>query len=493
MKKLIITFLLFIGIGTYTFAQKVDFSINLANDGKVHTNNSTVIDKDGNIFVAGGTRDGLMVTEDAFQKKYNGDSGGRTGGDIYLMKLSPEGELIYSTYIGGSQDEAYCNQIAMDDDGNVYVGFTTDSKDLPVSNDAYQKLNNGAMDDNDHYIIKFSNDCKYLSSTYLGGTGSDHWTRLAVNNNILYLIGGTKSDDFPITAGVIQEEYNVWGGTDSDKQWMEKDITVTALSLNLDKVLYSTYLGGNNYEAVNSISFDENGRIIVAGSTKSDDYPTSTTCYDSSYNGDYDGFITIINPSLSKIEYSTFIGTDKSDNIQSISPLDNNNIILAGYTKSPDFPVTSDAINGKYIGGSADGFIVKFNIKTNELVYSSFLGGTGNDRISDVEIMDNQKFVLIGRTGSKDFPVTEDALHKSTIGGADLVILKLDETLKNIEYSTYIGGSKNEYMSKAKCTSDNKLVLTFTSTSSDFPTTIKYAKKDSTNMNVLVKIDMNSK
>jgi len=169
MKKLIITFLLFIGIGTYTFAQKVDFSINLANDGKVHTNNSTVIDKDGNIFVAGGTRDGLMVTEDAFQKKYNGDSGGRTGGDIYLMKLSPEGELIYSTYIGGSQDEAYCNQIVMDDDGNVYVGFTTDSKDLPVSNDAYQKLNNGAMDDNDHYIIKFSNDCKYISSTYLGG------------------------------------------------------------------------------------------------------------------------------------------------------------------------------------------------------------------------------------------------------------------------------------------------------------------------------------
>ena len=74
---------------------------------------------------------------------------------------------------------------------------------------------------------------------------------------------------------------------------MEKDISITALSLNLDKVLYSTYLGGNNYENINSFSFDIYGRMIIAGSTKSDDYPTSQFCYDSSYNGDYDGFFTL--------------------------------------------------------------------------------------------------------------------------------------------------------------------------------------------------------
>ena len=380
----------------------------------------------------------------------------------------------------------------MDDDGNVYVGFTTSSEDLPVADNAYQKSIKG-VDNNDHYIIKFSNDCKYLTSTYLGGSGGDHWTKLAVNNNILYLVGCTRSEDFPITAGVIQEEYNVWTAPDSTRQWMEKDITITALSLNLDKVLYSTYLGGNNYENVNSFSFDKNCRIILAGSTKSDDFPTSEVCYDSSYKGDYDGFITIINPSLSAIEYSTFIGGNTADNIQSMALLDDNNIILVGDTKSLDFPVTSDAKNSKFIGGRSDGFITKLNVNTNELVYSSFLGGTGGDRIAEVEITDKQKFVLIGRTGSKDFPVTEDALHKSTIGGADLVLLKLDKTLKNIEYSTYLGGSKHEYMLKTTCTNDSKLVLTFTSTSSDFPVSIKYAEKDSTNLNVLVKIDMNDK
>jgi Beta-propeller repeat len=488
MKRSVLSSILIMSIVSTVFAQKISLSINLANDGNVHTNNSTAIDRDGNIFVAGGTRDGLQVTDDAFQTRYNGDSGGRAGGDIFLMKLSPEGELIYSTYIGGSLDEYYCNQIAMDDDGNVYVGITTDSQDLPVSENAYQKINRG---ENDHYIIKFSNDCNYISSTYLGGSDGDHWTKLAVNNNILYLIGCTKSEDFPITAGVIQEEYNIWTAPDSTRQWMEKDISITALSLDLDKVFYSTYLGGNNYENINSFSFDNNGRIIVVGSTKSDDYPTTAKSYDLSYGGDYDGFVTIINPELSKIIYSTFIGGESSDQIKSMATFDENSIILVGSTKSPDFPLTSDA-NRKIIGGRSDGFIAKLNVNTNELLYSTLLGGSGGDGISQIEITDKQKCLLVARTGSTDFPVTDDALQLSNNGGAELVILQLDKTLKEIEYSTYLGGSKHEYSPKAKCINDSTLVLSFTSKSSDFPVTIEYAEKDSSNMNVLVKMDLNS-
>lgn len=489
MKTLYLTSLLFLSIISNTIAQRVEFSANLSNDGKVHTNNSSVIDKYGNIFVAGGTRDGLKVTNDAFQSKYNGDSGGRIGGDIYLMKLSPSGELIYSTYIGGSSDEYYCNQIAIDNDENVYVGFTTSSKDLPVSDNAYQKTHNVIDDDNDHYVIKFNNNCQYLASTYLGGSKSDHWTRLAVNKNILYLVGCTKSEDFPVTFGVIQEKYNVWTAPDSLRRWMEKDITITALSLDLDKVLYSTYLGGNHYEGVNSFTIDKKGRIILAGSTKSDDFPTSEICYDDSYNGDYDGFLTVINPSLSEIEYSTFIGTDKSDYIKSVDPIDKNNIILAGETRSPDFPISSDAIKTNFDGRS-DGFIAKLNVKTNTLIYSSYIGGSGGDKINDVEITDKKEVILAGITGSKDFPVTDNALYKTPIGSSDLVILKLDKTLKNIEYSTYLGGSNREYMEKIKY-ANNRLILTYTSSSDDFPVTNKYAEKDSTNLNVLVKIDMN--
>lgn len=489
MKICTLTLFLVLTFLSSFYAQQIDFSINLSCDGGVHTNNSSALDKEGNIFVVGGTRDGLQVTDDAFQTEYQGDSGGRAGGDIYLMKLSPEGELLYSTYIGGSQDEYYCNQITIDEKGNVYVGFTTDSQDLPVSQDAYQKTNNG---ENDHYIIKFSNDCKYIASTYLGGSDSDHWTRLGVNNNILYLVACTKSEDFPTTDGVIQPKYNVWGGTDEDKKWMEKDITITALSLDLDEIYYSTYLGGSNYENVNSFSFDETGRIILAGNTKSDDFPTSQECYDNTYGGDYDGFVTILNPDLSKIEYSTFIGTDKSDQIQSITVIDLNNIILVGDTQSADFPVTSNGIK-QNLDGVQDGFIVKIDIGKNELVYSSFIGGSSGDSIKEIEQADEHSYSLVVRTGSADFPVTEDALYGSLIGGSDLVIVKLDKTLENILYSSYLGGTKHEYMVKTSSNGSGDLIITFTSNSEDFPATIKYADKDSTNMNTLVKFDMNYK
>ena len=100
---------------------------------------------------------------------------------------------------------------------------------------------------------------------------------------------------------------------------------------------------------------------------------------------------------------------------------------------------------------------------------------------------------MVGRTGSQDFPITEDALYTSMNGGAELVIIKLDKTLKNIEYSTYLGGSKSEYFPNTSLTSDDKLLLVLTSKSPDFPVTKKYAEIDSTNMNVVLKIDMNTR
>ncbi|MGV8017284.1 MAG: hypothetical protein AB2L26_03725 [Ignavibacteria bacterium] len=121
-----------------------EFSTHLAPGGGVHSSDPSVSDRNGNIFVAGGTRDGLRVTNDALQKSYSGHND-ETGGDIFLMKLSPDGELLYSSYIGGSGSENYCLQITLDDLDNVYVGFTTDSKDLPVSDNACQKSVKGGQ------------------------------------------------------------------------------------------------------------------------------------------------------------------------------------------------------------------------------------------------------------------------------------------------------------------------------------------------------------
>jgi hypothetical protein len=490
--KLIIAVLLFIGIVSNIFAQKINFSSYLTSGARVHTSTPSVVDKNGNIFVAGGTRDGLKVTNDAYQQNYNGHTvDDVTGGDVFLMKLSPTGEIVYSTYIGGSKSENYCLKIALDDLGNVYVGFTTDSPDLPVSNNAYQKSLKGK---NDHYIIKFSNDCKYIASTYLGGSDSDHWTTLALHNNALYLFGKTKSIDFPTTIKVIQKAYDNSAPPDTSQPWMSGDITITALSLNLDKVSYSTYLGGKSLDYIRSYSFDLDGNIILVGGTYSENFPTTKNAYKKSMVGETEGFLTIINKNLSTIDYSTFIGGDSTDQINSVFVEDVNNIILAGETKSPNFPITSDALYSKYIGGNADGFIMKFNLKSNKQVYSSFIGGSKTDWLKYVTKTDNQKYVLVGISSSKDFPVTQNALYKSIEGGMDLVILTMDKTMKNIDYSTFGGGSKQRIMDPiVNYIKGDKLLISSMCISADFPATLKYVEPDSTWTNCMWKFDLNHK
>ncbi len=389
MKNIIITSVLHLFLASGLFAQKVDFSGYLAPSGGAHTSTPSVVDKNGNIFVAGGAREGLKVTGDAFQKNYKGHTPDDvTGGDAFLMKLSPDGELIYSTYIGGSGSEYYCLQMAIDDSGNVYVGFTTDSKDLPVSANAYQKLIKG---ENDHYIIKFNNDCNYVASTYLGGSGGDHWTRVAVHNNSLYLIGKTKSLDYPTTKRAIQKEYDNSVPPDSSNRYIVGDITITSLSLNLDKVLYSTYLGGSSMDYIKSCAFGLNGEVILTGQTFSENFSTTRNAYQKSKAGKEDGFLTILNQKLSKIKYSTFIGGDSTDVVNYIFLEDADNIILAGETKSPNFPITSDAISKQYTGGNADGFITRFNLKLNKPVYSTFIGGSKTDQLRYIAKTEMQK------------------------------------------------------------------------------------------------------
>jgi hypothetical protein len=372
MKKprriLFIVLNLFISIA---FTQEIEQSILLAPVKEVHTPPSVAVDKNGFIFITGGTREGLPVTEMAFQKEYSGNESW-IGGDIFLMKLSPSGELIYSTYIGGAGDDAYCYKIALDDSGNVYIPFTTTSVDLPVSDDAYQKTLKG---ETDHYIIKFTNDCQYVASTYLGGSGSESWSSLYFNNNRLYLLGVTNSSDYPVTKNAIQKTYNNWNSPDINFQQAINDISLTSLSLGLDSIFYSTYIGGKSRDIINNCTFMNNGNIVLAGTTWSDDFPVSTYCYDSILDGNTDAFLTVLSPDAATILYSSLFGGASNDGFTAVNVDQDNNIILSGYTSSSDFPVTGDALFNTFKGGSNeymknDVIIMKVNLKTG-LQYSS--------------------------------------------------------------------------------------------------------------------------
>jgi hypothetical protein len=275
---------------------------------------------------------------------------------------------------------------------------------------------------------------------------------------------------------------------------MAGDITITALSLGLDKILYSTYLGGNSLDFIRSFSFDLDGKIILTGGTYSDNFPATKDAYQKSMVGKQDGFVTIINQNLSNIHYSTFIGGDSTDQVNSVFVEDKEYLILAGETKSPGFPVTSDAIYGTYSGGNSDGFLIKFDLKSNKPVYSTFIGGSKTDRLKTIVKTDKKKYVLVGTTSSKDFRVTDDALYSSIGGGMDLVIMILDEKLKKIEYSTYGGGSKQVVMDPiANYINGGKLLISSLCFSPDFPATFKYTEPEATGTNCIWKFDLNVK
>ena len=328
----------------------------------------------------------------------------------------------------------------------------------------------------------------------MGGSGGDHWTRLAVNKNNLYLIGKTRSLDFPTTPKSLQKEYDNSAPPDSSNRYIVGDITITALSLDLDKILYSTYLGGKSMESVKSFSFGINGDIILAGQTFSENFPVTKNAYQKSKAGKEDVFLTILNQKLSKIKYSTFIGGDSTDAVNYIFLEDADNIFLAGETKSPDFPITSDAINKKYVGGNADGFITRFNLKSNKPVYSTFVGGSRTDQLRFIAITEKQKYVLVGTSASNDFPVTKDAPDQSIDAGLDLVVLILDNSLKTIEYSTFGGGSRQRIMDPTvNFSKGGKLIITSMCVTPDFPATFKYAEPDKSWTNCIWKFELNGK
>jgi hypothetical protein len=510
MKIILLTILLYLSCLASTSAQEIVFSTYLNSSDFVYSRLSSVADKDGCIFVMGAARSGLEVTKDAFQKNFKGyDSYG--GGDLFLMKLSPAGDVIYSTYIGGSGSDYMGDQIVMDMSGNVYLGFSTHSKDLRVSPNAVQKKHNNGRD---YYVIKFSNDCKYLASSYLGGSKDDSSPWLAINNNLLYLIGNTKSEDFPITKGAVQDKFKKNPKAKPNQLRRVQDLSITALSLNLDKILFSTYLGGKSYERVPSFSFDKKGNLVLCGTTESDDYPTTKNAYDRSLNGKADGFITILNPNLTKIIYSTFIGGKGDDRIGFLSNDYSGNLIFTGSTTSTDFPITPDALKTKPVG-KKEGFIMKMKPGKGGLVYSSFIGGTGDDSFSFVAQTKTGQYVLIGETKSKDFPITDNALDKTqngpilktksaeyfsvtedeifSKGAEDLVMMILDKSLKKIKYSTFIGGARDDAwrgMVTAKLIKGNQLFISTLTTSHDFPTTHRLATYPGAPRNTLLKLTL---
>ncbi len=391
-----------------------------------------IVDSYGNVYVAGWTdsRD-YPTTSGAYSRTYRGVC------DIFVTKLNPSGaSLIYSTYIGGSGSD-YANTIVLDSMGNAFISGYTRSSNYPVLQNAYDATFNGSLYSSDAFITVLSpTGSSLVYSTYLGGNSSDWGEDLAISpQGWVYVIGGTWSEDFPTTN-------NAWDTTHNGYI----DAFLSIININTSSLIYSSFIGGSQWERGTSITLDSSGEIYVCGCTNSSDYPTTAGVYDGTYNGDYDVFITVFNTSSPSLVSSTFLGGEYGEGglAGKITILEgpSGKIYIGGNTNSVNYPTTSGAFDDSFNGGF-DVFVTVLDHYLSSVLYSSFLGGASNESaIIGVDISEN--IYVAGSTESPDYPTTTNAYDASYNGFEDVFLTILNIENSTLLYSTFIGGSSSD-------------------------------------------------
>jgi len=416
-------------------------------------------DVEGNAYITGTTAsNNFPTTEDAYDRSFNGVF------DVFITKLNPSGtELVYSTFLGGAGDDiGYA--ITIDAEGNAYITGTTASDNFPTTDGAYDRSFNGNYD---VFITKLnSSGTALVYSTFLGGAGTDSGNAIAIDaEGNAYITGETNDDTFPTTEGAYNGSIN--GGIDA---------FVTKLNSSGTALVYSTFLGGEYIDIGSGIAIDEQGNAYITGQTFSSNFPTTQGAYDTTYNkiGYYDAFVTKLHFSGTKLVYSTFLGGNHHDVGKGIAIDAEDNAYITGYTRSSNFPTTQGAYdttqnNVNYY----DAFVTKLNFNGTGLVYSTFLGGTNDDRGYGIVIDTAGNAYITGRTLSSNFPTTEGAYDRTYNGASyyDAFVTKLNSSGSKLVYSTYLGGSYNDYGNGIAIDAAGNIYITGQTNSNNFPTT----------------------
>lgn len=416
------------------------------------------IDSSGNIIVVGRTG---SSTDFPVINAYQGTFGGGSF-DAFIYKLSPNGQsLLFATYFGGSGEEWAAN-VAVNDAGEIAVVGTTTSADLPTLSAFQGTHNGGEFYLTDIFLAKFSSSGSLLYSTYFGGTEDDWGYGVDFDsNNKMAISGSTYSADFPIVSAY-----------QSSKADGSTDMYVTLFAANGQSIEFSTFLGSTGNEGSICVKFDHNDDLVLTGLTGSIGFPTKDA-YDSTYNyGAYDAFLTkfFANSSLA---FSTFYGGTDADRAYDLTFDENHNIIFVGSTNSIyNFPISNDAFQGSYGGGSMDGFVTAFSSDGQSRIYSSFYGGSGFDEVIGVAAKDDI-LVITGRTDSSNLPV-EQAYQSSPVGGSSDSFVAKTSLNGSILYSTYLGGTSLDIGQKAALNSNGNIIVSGYTISTNFPTANAY-------------------
>jgi gliding motility-associated-like protein len=458
-------------------------------------------DKEGNLYAGGITFNvGYPVTLGAFDETYNGIvQSGIT--DAVISKFDSSGTFLhYSTYLGGSETEAV-NSLVVNNDGELYAYGVTGSPDFPTHSSSYDTTFNGGTNisfpsngtafanGTDIFIVRFNgNGTALLGASFLGGSGNDGLNASSLQFNYadhfrgevniddssgVYIASTTNSADFPVTPNSFQP--TAGGGFDGIIIKMDKALT---------SLLSSSYWGGPDDEALYAVSVDEALHLYVTGGINGPGLSMTANAYLPNYNGGAaDGIVAHLNPDLSQIIGSTYIGTPDYDQCYFVQVNKAGDVFLFGQTQG-SFPISP----GVYSNPGSGQFLIKLdNVLSNRLVSTVFGNGSSNDQPSLsptaflVDICDNVYVSGWARGLLTSIPVTGMPLStgtfQSTTDGFDFYLGVFSPDFSNLLYGTYFGGgTSHEHVDGGTSRFDKKgivyqCVCAGCGSQDDFPTT----------------------
>jgi Beta-propeller repeat len=385
------------------------------------------VDAAGNAVVTGVTESmDFPVTANAVQRTLPG------GDAAFVTVISADGaEVIYSTYLGGSQSdgvpvpinpfhalppsnvETIGVGVTVGVDGTLYVVGGTNAIDLPVTSGAAQPLIGG---ESDGFMARIRTDAAGTTGliylTYIGGVSGDFCSAVTVDSaGNAFVTGEAQSLVFPTTLGAFQRVHTP--GTVG---------FITKLNPSGTSFIYSTLLSGSqgssasagsNYTAPSAIAIDPDGHAYVAGETNDTDFPTTPGVVQPANAGVDDGFVTELSADGSSLVFSTYLGASDYEGLFGLKLDQSGNIFVDGYTSSRNLPLVQPFQS--QFGGFIDTWVAELSPGGTTLLFSSYLGGSDQESAYAIDLWNNQLYV-VGRTASNDFPVTSSA-PQTTYGG----------------------------------------------------------------------------
>jgi hypothetical protein len=387
-----------------------------------------------------------------------------SGADAEAVTRGKRVTVSASTFFGGS-DVDFVTGMALSPSGDLYVVGTTNSVDLPVKN-AFQPNYGGgdSSSSGDVFVARFSSNGSVLEyATYLGGSDHEYSPSVAVDaEGAAYVVGGTASADFPL-ADPLQA---VRKG--------QADGFVAKLDLD-GQLVYSSYLGGREFDFLKTVALGPDGSIFVAGGAASPDFPTTPGAFEpeSRSNGYTEAVIAKLSSDGQRVVYGSHIGgitsisANGSDEIASIAVDSEGCAYATGYTAFTDMP-TVNAVQPEF-GWE---FVCKFSADGSSLVYSTYFGGSGGGSPYSIAVDAEGSAIVVGSSGSPDFPSVAPPLPKPISDDYyrnDGFVVKLSPDGRAYVYSGLFGGNRQDMALAVAVDAAGSAYIVGTTASKDLP------------------------